>query len=122
MESIEEQGSGRRRLIAAGGLLGAVLASSCCIAPLLLLTLGVSGAWMSNLTALAPYQGYFIAATLAFLAAGYWHVYFKPRKACEDGSYCESPQSDRVVKVVLWVATVLVALALGVNLILPLFL
>ena len=122
METVDEQNTGRKRLIVAGGLLGAILASSCCIAPLLLLTLGVSGAWMSNLTALAPYQDYFIAATLAFLGAGYWYVYFKPKKTCEDGSYCASPRSDRMIKIVLWVATALVALALGVNFILPLFL
>jgi len=118
----ENSGLGRKRLVAAGGLIGALLASSCCIAPLVLLTLGVSGAWMSNLTALAPYQGYFIGATLLFLGAGFWTVYIKPQKACEDGSYCASPQSDRVIKTVLWVATVLVAAALGVNFILPLFL
>lgn len=122
MEFSEDRGAGRKRLIAAGGLLGAVLASSCCIAPLVLLTLGVSGAWMSNLTALAPYQGYFIAATLALLAAGYWYVYFKPRKACEVGTYCASRRSDRFIRIVLWLATALVALALGVNLILPFFL
>jgi mercuric ion transport protein len=122
MESIEVSGVGRKRLVAAGGLIGAILASSCCIAPLLLLTLGLGGAWMSNLTLLAPYQGYFIAATLAFLGTGYWYVYFKPKQACEDGSYCASPQSDRVTKLVLWAATVLIALALGVNFIVPLFL
>lgn len=113
---------GRKRLLAAGGLISALLASSCCIAPLVLLTLGVSGAWMSNLTALAPYQGYFIGATLLFLGAGFWTVYSKSQKACEDGSYCASTQSDRVIKSVLWVATILVAAALGVNFILPLFL
>jgi len=122
MESIEDSGVGRKRLVAAGGLIGAILASSCCIAPLLLLTLGLGGAWMSNLTVLAPYQGCFIAATLAFLGTGYWYVYFKPKQACEDGSYCASPQSDRVTKLVLWAATVLIALALGVNFIVPLFL
>jgi mercuric ion transport protein len=122
MESMEETGTGRKRLVAAGGLIGAILASSCCIAPLLLLTLGVSGAWMGNLTALAPYQGYFLTATVGFLAAGYWYVYFKPKKACEDDSYCATPQSDRVVNLALWVATVLVALALSVNFIVPLFL
>jgi len=122
MDTVEEHGTGRKRLVAAGGLIGAILASSCCIAPLLLLTLGVSGAWMGNLTGLAPYQGYFIAATLVFLGAGYWYVYFKPKKACEDDSYCASPQSDRVIKVALWVATVLVVLALSVNLIVPFFL
>jgi len=122
MDKSMETGIGRKRLVAAGGLIGALLASSCCIAPLLLLTLGVSGAWMSNLTALAPYQGYFIAATLLFLGAGFWTVHIKPKKACEDGTYCASPQSDRIIKTVLWVATVLVAAALGVNFILPLFL
>lgn len=121
MESVEVSGVGRKRLVAAGGLIGAILASSCCIAPLLLLTLGLGGAWMSNLTLLAPYQGYFIVATLAFLGAGYWYVYFKPKQACEDGSYCASPQSDRVIKLVLWAATALTALALGVNFIVPFF-
>tara|TARA_R110002096_G_scaffold348189_1_gene541426 strand:+ start:2330 stop:2698 length:369 start_codon:yes stop_codon:yes gene_type:complete len=122
MESTEEHDANRKWLIAAGGLVGAMLASSCCIAPLLLLTLGVSGAWMSNLTALAPYQGYFIAATLVFLGAGYWHVYFKPRADCEDGSYCASSRANTVMKLVLWVATALIVLALGVNFIVPLVL
>lgn len=121
MDSVQQQGAGRKRLVAAGGLIGAILASSCCIAPLLLLTLGVSGAWVGNLTALAPYQGYFIAATLAFLGAGFWYVYWKPKQACEVGSYCASPASDRVVKIALWSATALVGLALAINFILPYF-
>lgn len=114
--------TGSKRLFAAGGLIGALLASSCCIAPLVLLTLGISGAWMGNLTALAPYQGYFITASLLFLAAGYWYVYFKPSQACEEGSYCASPRSDRLIKLALWIATVLILLALAVNFILPWFL
>jgi mercuric ion transport protein len=122
MDTAGQQGSGRKRIAATGGLIGAILASSCCIAPLLLMTLGVSGTWMGNLTALAAYQGYFIAATLVFLGAGYWYVYFKPKKACEDDSYCTLPRSDRFTKLALWVATALVALALSVNLIVPLFL
>jgi mercuric ion transport protein len=119
-DAVPADGS-RKGLIAAGGIIGAILASACCIAPLLLLTLGVSGAWMGNLTALAPYQFYFIAATLVFLAAGFWYVYWKPKKACEEGSYCASPASDRVIKIALWFATALIALALGINLILPFF-
>lgn len=113
---------GRKGLIATGGVIGAILASSCCVAPLLLLTLGVSGAWMGSLTALAPYQGYFIVATLIFLGAGFWYVYWKPKKACEDGSYCASPTSDRVVKIALWIATFLIAVALCITFILPYFL
>lgn len=121
MESTPKSDEGRKSLMAAGGVIGALLASSCCIAPLLLLTLGVSGAWMGSLTALAPYQNYFITATLLFIGAGHWYVYWKPKKACEEGSYCASPTSDRVIKIALWFATVLVALALGVNFILPFF-
>ncbi len=117
----ENSENSRKGLIAAGGLIGAVLASTCCIAPLLLITLGVSGAWMGSLTVLAPYQGYFIAATLVFLGMGFWYVYWKPKQACEDESYCASPTSDRVIKIALWFATALVALALGVNFILPFF-
>ncbi|WP_342634038.1 mercuric transporter MerT family protein [Mesorhizobium waimense] len=46
--------AGRQRLLVAGGLLGALAASSCCIVPLVLFSLGIGGAWISNLTALAP--------------------------------------------------------------------
>jgi len=39
--------------VAAGGLLGALAASSCCILPLVLFGLGIRGAWIGNLTQLA---------------------------------------------------------------------
>jgi hypothetical protein len=41
-----------QKIVAAGGILAAVAASSCCIVPLLLFSLGVSGAWIGNLTAI----------------------------------------------------------------------
>jgi mercuric ion transport protein len=68
-----ERDTGRKAgLTAAGGIFGAIAASSCCIVPLALFALGISGAWIGNLTALAPYQPIFIGVTLAFLAAGYY--------------------------------------------------
>jgi len=100
---------------ATGGVIGAVLASSCCIVPLLLLTLGVSGAWIGNLTALEPYKPAFLAVALLFIGLGFRQVYFKPRRACEDGSYCAKPQSKAVTKVALWTATVLVAFAASID-------
>ncbi len=48
----------QQRLAVAGGFLGALAASSCCILPLVLFSLGVSGAWIGNFTQLAPYQPY----------------------------------------------------------------
>src|SRR3546814_16397700 len=55
----------KARLAATGGVLGAIAALSCCIMPLALFALGISGAWIANLTALAPYQPTVFGVTLA---------------------------------------------------------
>jgi mercuric ion transport protein len=108
-----------QKLVAAGGILGAIAASSCCIAPLMLFSLGISGAWIGNLTALAPYQPYFIAATLACLGYGYWLVYRRQNIACAEGEVCARPLPNQLVKTGLVLATVLVAGAIGLDLIGP---
>jgi mercuric ion transport protein len=107
-------------LTAAGSLLGAVAASSCCVLPLVLFGLGVSGAWIGNLTRLAPYQPYFIAATVAFLGWGYWLVYRSSTAACAEG--CAQPVPNRLIKVALVVATALVVAALGFDFLAPILL
>jgi mercuric ion transport protein len=112
----------RQSLMAAGGLLGALAASSCCILPLALFGLGVSGAWIGNFTRLAVYQPYFLAATLAFLGYGYWLVYRSATRACADGEACARPLPNRLVKTSLILATILVVAALGLDFIAPLFL
>jgi len=109
-------------LMAVGGLLGALAASSCCILPLVLFSLGVSGAWIGNFTQLAPYQPYIIAATLAFLGCGYWLVYRSSQAACAAGEACAKPLPNRLVKIGLIVATALVMAALIFDLLAPLLL
>jgi mercuric ion transport protein len=111
-----------QKLMAAGGLLGALAASSCCILPLVLFSLGVSGAWIGNFTQLAPYQPYFIAATIACLGYGYWLVYRASKVACADGEACARPMPNRLVRLGLILATVLVVAAIGFDLLAPLFL
>lgn len=120
-EDTEHSSETRKRLVAASSMIGAILASSCCIAPLLLLTLGVSGAWIGNLTVLAPYKPYFITVTVIFLGLGFWQVYVKPKKACSEGSYCARPASGRIVKTALWIATGLVLLAATIDFWAPFF-
>jgi mercuric ion transport protein len=88
----------RQRLMAAGSLLTALAGSSCCILPLVLFSLGVSGAWIGNFTQLAPYQPYFIAATTCFLGYGYWLVYRSSKLACADGEVCTRPLPNRLIK------------------------
>ncbi len=111
----------KREVAAAGGVIGAVLASSCCIGPLVLLTLGVSGAWIGSLTALKAYQPVFVVVAVAFLAFGFWQVYGKSGQAHAEGSVCASAMADRVVKTALWIATGLVVIAVTVDLWAPLF-
>ena len=106
-----QQNETRPGLVAAGSVLGALAASSCCIIPLALFGLGASGAWIGNLSSLAPYQPIFLVITAGFLAGGFWMVYRKPKVDCAEGSYCARPLSSRIVKTALWSATVLVVAA-----------
>lgn len=113
----------QRTIFTSGSALGAVAMSSCCIVPLVLFSLGITGAWIGNLAALYPYKIYFFIATAGFLAAGFYKAYRKPRAtACAPGTYCATPVSDRVNKVVLWSSTVLVVAALAFPYYAPLLL
>lgn len=109
---------GQQRLAAAGGLLGAVAASSCCLLPLALFSLGIGGAWIGNLTALAPYQPIFAAVTLGLLGYGFWLVYGR-RTACADSDACARPLPNRLVKATLWAATALITAALAFPYVAP---
>jgi mercuric ion transport protein len=118
------EGADRQRtekLLTAGGILGAIVASSCCILPLALFGLGVSGAWIGHLTRLAPYQPYFIAGTAVCLGFGYWLRYRSRQKGCTEGEACGRPLPDRSVTIGLILATALVAAALALDLLAPLF-
>lgn len=120
-DGVRQVKSDRPGLWASGSAIGAMLASSCCIGPLLLLSLGVSGVWIGKLTALEPYKPYFVVATLAFLGPGYWQVYFRPKSVCKTDGYCASATANRVIKAALWFATVLVVLAATISYWAPLF-
>lgn len=104
------------KFLAAGGFLAALGASACCVLPFALLTLGVGGAWMSNLTWLAPYEKVFMAVAVLLLAAGFWRVYRRPASCSADGC---PPASNRPAKVGLWMATVLVLAAIAFPYVAP---
>jgi mercuric ion transport protein len=112
----------RQRLIAVGGIFGALAASSCCIVPLILFSLGIGGAWIGNLTALAPYKPIFVAGTAGLLGYGFYLVYWKLRRACAEGAACARPISNHLVQLALWIATVLVIAAFAFDYVAPLLL
>ena len=124
LQGLETTGKTRRQgLIATGGALGALAMSSCCILPLVLFSLGITGAWIGNLAALYPYKLYILVPTAGFLAGGFYLAYRKPKvAACEGDGNCGTPISDRINKVVLWTSTVLVLAALAFPYYAPLML
>ena len=109
-------------LMAAGGLLGALAASSCCILPVVLFSLGISGAWIGYFTRLAPYQPYFLTAATVFLGTGYWLSHRASKAACVAGEACTHPLPNRLVRIVLVVATVVALAAVGFDFLAPLLL
>ena len=121
LKDIAQSQERKRNVAVTGGVIGAVLASSCCIGPLVLITLGASGAWIGNLAAFKSYQPVFVPITLAFLGFGFWQVYRQSKQRCDDDACCANPSSDRLIKIVLWAATVLVGLALSTDLWAPFF-
>jgi mercuric ion transport protein len=104
--------------LAFGGILGALGASTCCILPLGLTLLGISGAWMGNLRAMAPYQPFFILLAMSSIGYGLYRVYRKP--VCDEGKACARPINGNIVKISLWAGSTLVIAALTFPLWFPL--
>jgi mercuric ion transport protein len=105
--------------LVAGGI-AAVLASTCCLGPLVLVMLGVSGAWISNLTVLEPYRPVLIGLALVALFFAYRRI-FRPAQACRPGEVCAVPQVKATYKMIFWGVSALVVIALAFPYILPLF-
>ncbi|MCI0349277.1 MAG: cation transporter [Acidobacteriales bacterium] len=90
-----------------GALAGAVLASVCCIGPLVLAGLGVGA--VAAAQSFAPYRPLFLAVTVVFLGLGFYFAYRKPKQAACEGEVCEAPRVARWGRPLLWIATAIVA-------------
>ncbi len=113
----------KKTIFAGGSVIGALAMTSCCILPLVLFSLGATGAWIGNLASLYQYKWIFLLITAGFLAGGFYMVYRKPRSSeSAPGSCCATPLSDRINKTVLWVATVLALAATAFPYVAPAFL
>jgi mercuric ion transport protein len=99
-----------------GSIVSAFIASACCVGPLVFALLGLGGAGL--LVKFEPYRPYFIAITVALLGSGFYLTYRKPKSALLQGAEgdacaCPAPRTNLAGRVMLWVATVLVALFLA---------
>lgn len=105
-----------------GGVAAAIAASLCCVGPLVLVMLGVGGAWIANLAVLEPYRPLFLGIGVVFIVLAYRKIYRAPAAgACTPGSLCAMPQTKRVYKMLFWMVVVLIVLAIVFPYIAPLF-
>jgi mercuric ion transport protein len=88
---MSEPQNGRGALFTGG--LAAILASACCLGPLVLIALGFSGAWIGNLTVLEPYRPIFIGVALVALFFA-WRRIYRPSAACKPGEVCAIPKCE----------------------------
>lgn len=95
----------------ATGFVAAILASACCLGPLMLITIGVSGAWIANLAALEPYRPAFVAAAVVALGLAARRLWAKPA-SCEPGRLCAAPRGRGAYRLLFAIAVALLALAL----------
>lgn len=116
--SAQPRATGRGALFAGG--IAAILASACCLGPLVLLAAGISGAWIGNLTVLEPLRPLFIATAVMALFFAYRRI-FRPSAACKPGEVCAVPQVRTVYKALFVLVTILVLIAISFPFVLPLF-
>lgn len=110
--------AGKSPLIA--GIFAAVGASVCCVGPLVLLTLGIGGTWVGNLTVMAPYRPFFIGLTVLFLGLAFRKLYLVSQ-VCAPGTPCTDPSAIRRQRFTFWIVTILLLGLLAVPWLAPLF-
>ena len=98
----------------------AIGASACCAGPLILVLLGVGGAWGSRLMALEPLQPYFVALALTFFGFAFYRLY-RSQDTCAPGEACAVPAVRRRQRVIFWAVSVLAAALMAFPLYAPLF-
>ena len=110
--------TGLRSLMAGG--LATLLASTCCLGPLVLITLGFSGAWIRKLSVLEPYQPIFIGAALVALFFAGKRIW-RPVAQCTPGELCALPRERRAYQILFVGVCALLLMALVAPLIAPWF-
>ena len=99
--------------------LAAFTASLCCVVPLLLVTLGVGGAWVASLSRFEPLRPVFVAITLVMLMLA-WRKLYRPA-VCESGKVCADPDLQRHQRIVFWIVSAFILVLLVFPWFSPLF-
>ena len=91
--------------------LATLMASSCCVGPLLLVMLGLGGAWVGSLKLLEPYKYIFLAVAAIAMIMAFRRIY-RPVAECLPGEVCALPRTRMIYKAAFWLVLGLIALTL----------
>ena len=97
--------------LTSGGL-ASVAATLCCVMPFVLLMLGISGAWISYLVALEPYQPIFVAVALVALFFAYKGIFINNNLCTENDKFCAKPSVNRIYKTAFYVVAIMLVLSI----------
>lgn len=122
------RGGGSVFALALAGL-SAVLASTCCVVPLLFALAGLSGAWMSQVRWLAPYSTALIVLAVVSLAVAGLRLYrgglaggpVCEADACADGDAATGARANARARRVFWAVALLTLIPIVVPLVAPMF-
>ena len=103
--------------------ISALLASACCVIPLLLAVVGISGAWISQLRVLQPYSSGLIVLAGGALGLAGWRLY---RNVPEEGEACHADgvacrTANATARRWFWLVALLTLIPLVVPLVAPWF-
>lgn len=117
-EAKPAKGAAESAALTAGGI-AALLAGACCVAPLVLVTAGLGGAWLATLQLLEPYRPLFIGIALTALGFAGWRIY-RPVAGCNAGDVCAVPGVRRGLRIGFWTVAALLVTMLGFPFLAPL--
>jgi len=95
-------------LFAAGSIFAAIIASFCCILPIVFALTGFSILGASAL--FDAWRPYLLGLTFGLLTLGFYFFYRPRRAQCAPCSACAMPVTNRSGRLMLWLATAVVVL------------
>ena len=102
--------------------IAALLASGCCVAPLLLALAGISGTWIGQLRRIEPWSPWLMGLSFAALAFAGWRLYRRPSEGSDcgiDDLACR--QANGAARRWFWAVAVLALVPLAAPLAAPWF-
>ena len=91
----------------AAGAIAALGASTCCVLPLVLVSVGIGGAWVAQLRELERFYYVFMALAIAAFGYAFYRLYLRPAPCAADAA-CAAPPVRRRQHIAFW-ATLIAA-------------